>query len=131
MFKVEKKKMDKEKCLDFCLEKRFLGNYKYFTQVMLHEDDIEVYIRYLKRCEKSGQEYILTYIETNEEYKILGGFTNFELKGVNNSLARDFFTLEKDCTETVKDYFADWQERCEYYILSSNFRRMKNTALSF
>lgn len=123
MFKAEKNKINKDKCLEFCMEKRFLGHYKYFSEVMLHKDDLELYLKYLKRCEKSGQEFLLVYIDTNEEYKLLGGFTNFQLKGVNKTAASDFFSTVSDYNDVIKEYFSDWQERCSYYILSSNLKK--------
>lgn len=127
MFKVEKNLINKDECLNFCMDKRFLGHYKYFSEVMLHKDDLELYVRYLKRCEKSAQEFLLVYIDTNEEYKLLGGFTNFQLKDANKTAVSEFFSPVSDCEYIEKEYFSNWQERCRYYILSSNLKRYNKT----
>ncbi len=120
MIKAENNRIDKEKCMKFCMNKRKIGDYKYFTEIMLHRDDREEYFRYLQKCEKSNQEFVLVYIDTREEYKLLGGFSDFKLKPSDKTSATDFYSSSDGYDDCIESYFYNWQERCKYYFISSN-----------
>lgn len=118
MIKVEKSKLDVEKYLSHCIRQRFLGNMSYFSEVKLHETDIGVYEDWLQCCEECGFDYFLIYIETNEEYKQLCGFSEFRIFDMYDSTAVSHDFPEEDEEELIRCFFSQWTEKGSYFIIS-------------
>lgn len=111
MRKICKSEIVSDKWIDSLISKRWTGGYRYFSSLALTVNDFEIYKEWFEKCESLGLEFALGYIETGEIYKILWGFSMFEIlpmgKGVAVSHAFERENESEIIREMAKEKFAE------------------------
>ena len=87
MRKICKSEIVSDKWIDSLISKRWTGGYRYFSSLALTANDFEIYKEWFEKCESLGLEFALGYIETGGRYKILWGFSMFEILQMGNGVA--------------------------------------------
>ena len=123
MRKICKSEIVCDEWIDSLISKRWAGGYRYFSSLALTVNDFDIYKEWFEKCESLGLEFALGYIETGERYKILWGFSMFEILPMGKGVAVSH-AFERECEseiiiEMAKEKFA--KSKC--LIFSDEIRK--------
>lgn len=118
MIKLEKSEINRDEWLKSMAEKRRMGEFKYFMSLALLESDFEIYKKWLEACEELGLEYYLGYIETGERYKVIWGFSMFEIISMGNGFSVSHYFPMEDEEEIIAEMAIDKYEKSSCFLLS-------------
>lgn len=127
--KIDKSKISPERALEHCMDNYILGNFRYLTEIYLHETDIDVYDSWLFDAETVDQGYFFMFIETNKPIKKLCGFSTFKIKSMFDSKAVEHPTDIMD-SDHVQELASDWIKDCDCYYVSGLVRKITNAVFN-
>lgn len=99
------------------------GEFKYFTSLALLETDFDSYINWFEACEELGLEYCLGYIETGERYKVIWGFSMFEIISMRSGFPVSYYFGIENEEKIITEMAIDKYEKSSYFL----FSRTKNS----
>lgn len=116
---LEVKPTEKEFSLymDYCINLQNNGSFRYLSEVSIPDEKYESFVVWLDKCEKIGFTYMFVVIERYPGYKLLYGFTNFEIKEFKGSESFYFSVLND---EVLYDYFYLWKKESSFFLLPSD-----------
>lgn len=107
-----------DEIINYCIKNYELGNFKYFTDLVIHEYDILTYEDWLFSCELCSLKYCLCFIETDRVYKHLCGFSSFPIIKLFDSVPVDLFKNIDNYFDVALDIFTECAHKSKYIILS-------------
>ena len=110
-------KMTEEKfhrLMSHCQEELHYGRLKYIWQISVSDDDYYELISWLERCENLGFTFAFAVIERYEGYKLLYGFSNFE---ISKRKALIPLELHFENSDIMYQQFMKWEEESTHFIL--------------
>lgn len=123
MRKICKSEIVSDKWIDSLISKRWTGGYRYFSSIALTESDFEIYKEWFEKCESLGLEFALGYIETGEIYKILWGFSMFEILPMGKGVAVSHAFERENESEIIREMAKEKFAKSKFLIFSDEIHK--------
>ena len=103
-----------EQLMKYCIHHKNNGRLKYFWEISIKDADYNSFLEWLDKCEDASLTYAFAVLKRYEGYRLLYGFTNFEVVEDYTINCMDF-KLEND--EVLCNKFLDWKFESECFLL--------------
>lgn len=123
MRKICKSEIVCDEWIDSLISKRWAGGYRYFSSIALTVNDFEIYKEWFEKCESLGLEYALGYIETGEIYKILWGFSMFEILPMGKGVAVSHAFERENESEIIREMAKEKFAKSNFLIFSDEIHK--------
>ncbi len=101
-------------CMDYCKQHKDYGSFKYLYEISVPNEEFGEFLAWLNKCEKAELTFVFMILERYKGYKLLYGFSNFEIQETPNMKCFDFYLQNND---VMYDRFKLWSEECVSYIM--------------
>lgn len=116
MYKIKITAEDFHIITDYFLANKRLGGVKYFWEISVPDDEYIQFTKHLEQVDLAGLSFAFVCIERYKGYKLLYGFSNFEVQGTENTALFDFYFRNNDI---LRFKFADWSLESNYFIIDN------------
>ena len=103
-----------EQLISYCLHNKNNGRLKYFWEISIKDVHYNSFLEWLGKCEDASLTYAFAVLKRYEGYRLLYGFTNFEVIDDFTIKCMDF-KLENDNVLCSK--FLEWKVESECFLL--------------
>ena len=113
--KVKLDEQQFERLLNYCLHHKNNGRMKYFYEISIEDSGYKRFLEWLNKCDDSCLSFAFAVIKRYKGYKLLYGFTNFEVSEYDTVSCFDFnFASDR----ILCDKFRNWKHESEYFLVS-------------
>ena len=94
------------------------GKLKYFWEISVPDNEVDELLSFLNSVNTIGFSFGFQIINRYENYKLLYGFTDFEIIRKTKNMKLFSFTTQNN--EVLFEYIYDWHKECCCYLISDS-----------